>query len=194
MAKQKSKKVNPRRIPLAKREIDRDAILEEATKDDLYHAWLLAFDTLIELGQITIDDISGFTEAVNAFIRRPAHSAVEKEDEMRRAERLMGIPCPHANMDISRIKTAVELEAFKRKVYKVAIHTALSVLCLGFASTGRFSEDDLNRIFLNVDLTVAEIEHGAITFEDLEKRLASHGVIVERENEELHHTIICETV
>ena len=190
MAKQKSKKVNPRRIPLARREIDQDAILEEATRDDLYHAWLLAFDTLIEQGQIALDDIPGFTEAVNAFIRNPVNHAAENEDEMRRAERIIGIPFPRVNVDISHVKSAVELEAFKRKVNHIALHTALCVLCLGFESTGRFREDDLHRIFFNVDLTMAELEHGSITFADLEKRLASHGVIVERENEDLHHTII----
>ena len=194
MSKQKSKKVNPRRIPLAKREIDKDAILEEATRDDLYHAWLLVFDTLLEQGQIAYDDMPDFTEAVNAYIRKPAHNDVVKKDETRRAERLMGIPCPHANMDISRIKSAVELEAFKQKVYRVAIHTALSVLCLGLESTGKFSEDDLRRIFFNVDLSMAEIEHGLISFTDVEKRLASHGVIIERENEDLHHAVICESV
>lgn len=31
------KKINPRRIPLAKSAIDKEAIVEEAMKDDMYH-------------------------------------------------------------------------------------------------------------------------------------------------------------
>ena len=47
MLKRKNKKVNPRRIPLSKKEIDPNAILEEATQSDLYDAWLLVMNTLI---------------------------------------------------------------------------------------------------------------------------------------------------
>ena len=35
------KKVNPRRVPLPKKAIDKDAIIEEAMKDDMAHVWLL---------------------------------------------------------------------------------------------------------------------------------------------------------
>ena len=154
MAKQKSKKVNPRRIPLARREIDKEAILEDATRDDLYHAWLLVFNAMIEQEQIAFDDIVDFTEAVNAYIRKPSNNDALKKDETRRAELLMGIPCPHANMNLGRIKSAVELEAFKRKVYRVAIHTALSVLCLGLKSTGRFNKFDSYDIYDEAGETV----------------------------------------
>ena len=35
------KKLNPRRIPLPKSEVNKDKIVQEAMKDDMYHAWLL---------------------------------------------------------------------------------------------------------------------------------------------------------
>ena len=35
------KRVNPRRIPLPKNAVDKDAIIEEAMKDDMTHGWLL---------------------------------------------------------------------------------------------------------------------------------------------------------
>lgn len=39
MLKRKNKKVNPRRIPLSKKEIDPNAILEEATHFYLHRIW-----------------------------------------------------------------------------------------------------------------------------------------------------------
>lgn len=37
--------MNPRRIPLSKSAADKNIILEEATKDDMYRAWLLVART-----------------------------------------------------------------------------------------------------------------------------------------------------
>ena len=73
----------------------------------------------------------------------------------------------------------MELEAFKKKVAKVAIHTALSVICLGLDSTGRFSEEDFHRIFLGADLTLAEIESGVNSFEEIEQSLISQLIKLE---------------
>lgn len=194
MVKKRKKKVNPHRIPLAKSEIDENAILEEATKDDLHHAWLLVFNALIEMGEIELGAISDITERVNTYIRNSAHySEHSTEEEMRRAERLMGLPCPNVNMSVNEIKSAVQLEKFKQRVYRVAIYTALSVLCLGLYSTGKFCENHLHRIFLHADLTLAEIENGTTSFKDLEKAIASYGVMVERENDDLHHAKISES-
>lgn len=48
--------------------IDKEGILEEATRDDMYHAWLLVFNALAEQGRIDIDEISVLTDAVNRYI------------------------------------------------------------------------------------------------------------------------------
>lgn len=71
MPKRKNKKVNPRRIPLSKKEIDPNAILEEATQSDLYDAWLLVMNTLIGQERVTFDSISDLTEGINQYIRNP---------------------------------------------------------------------------------------------------------------------------
>ena len=192
MARKRMKKVNPRRIPLAKREINEDAILEEATKNDLYEAWLLVFHALIELELIPFEEMPVLTEMVNQYIRDSANSENRRE-EAKRAELLMGISCPQIHKDIDSIRSAVELEAFKRKVKKVATYTALSVLCLGLDSTGRLSNADMRKIFLHADLTLAEIEHGIVSYKGLENRLADQGMEIERESDDLHHAHICET-
>ena len=191
MMKQKKRKTNPRRIPLAKRDINKDAILEEATKDDLYHAWLLVFNALIEQERITYDEMPALTDCVNRYIQEPKNESLKRE-ESTRAEKLMGIPRPYLNLNVDAIRSAVELEAFKRKVQKVAIHTALGVLCLGLESSKRFSENDLRDIFFNVDLSLAEVERGLVSYKALENRLAAYGVLVERESDDLHHARICD--
>ena len=191
MARKRTKKVNPRRIPLAKREINEDAILEEATKNDLYEAWLLVFHALIELELIPFEEMPVLTEMVNQYIRDSANFE-NRCEEAKRAELLMGISCPQIHKDIDSIRSAVELETFKRKVKKVATYTALSVLCLGLDSTGRLSNEDMRKIFLHADLTLAEIEHGIVSYKGLENRLADQGMEIERESDDLHHAHICE--
>ena len=192
MAK-KTKKLNPRRIPIAKREINENAILEEATKDDLYHAWLLVFCALYELNLVPFDTFPDLTESVNQYIRIPAKNEEHHREDSKRAERLMGIPCPRIHMNIDQIRSSVELERFKQKVTKVATYTALGVLCLGLEYTGQFTSQDLRHIFLHADLTQAEIEHGVSTYKELENQLATWGMMIERESDDLHHAHLSES-
>ena len=190
MPKRKNKKVNPRRIPLSKKEIDPNAILEEATQSDLYDAWLLVMNTLIGQERVTFDSISDLTEGINQYIRNPYFQGENRGREIEKAERLMGIPYPYGNLRIEHVNSAVELAAFKRKVRKQAIHTALCVLCLGLDYTKSFTAEELRQIFFDVDLTLAEIDRGITSYLDLEKRIAAYGVILERESDDLHHAHI----
>ena len=179
MAKKQKKRVNPRRIPLAKSEIDRDAILNEAMQDDMYHAWLLVVNAMIELQMVPINDIQIIADEVNLHTSKTSFGAAGKDSEINRAEVLMGISSPYSNLNPSGIKSAVELQAFKKKVYRVAIHTALCVLCLGLDSTGRLSHDELRALFFHADLTLAEIEHGINSYEKLAEGLSENMVSLE---------------
>lgn len=79
-----------------------------------------------------------------------------------------------------------DLERFKQKVFKIAIHTALCVICLGLDSTKRFSGDDLRQIFFNVDLTLSEIDHGCNSFDAIENALNQSGLTIERIDDDFH--------
>ena len=68
MPKKRKKKVNPHRIPLAKSAVDKDAILSEATQDDMYRAWLLVVNAIIEQGQIPVKEIPALADTVNKYI------------------------------------------------------------------------------------------------------------------------------
>ena len=189
------KKVNPRRVPLPKKAIDKDAIIEEAMKDDMAHARLLVASALLDMGYENITELS---DAVNRYIEtgstldsesqnlqvKAAWRLKEHRDaEMRRAREIIGIPNMRLNSD--KIKSPVELEAFKRKVRHVALQTALSVIYLGLEATRQFSLDELKKIFFSADLTLAEIESGVNSFEQIERELLNRMVSIELVKDQL---------
>ena len=59
---------------------------------------------------------------------------------------------------------------------RVALHTALTVVYLGLKATGQFEKEELKKIFLSADLTMAEIERGVNSFEQIERDLLNRMV------------------
>ena len=192
MSKKRQKKVNPRRIPMAKAMFDREQILEEATKDDLYRAWLLTFNALMEQERIEKTEAPTLTDAVNNYIKGSTFQGSSRSGEIRRAEAIMGFSTPYDNLHPEQVKSEVQLSRFKKKVFQVATHTALCVICLGLASSGRFSDSDLRQIFFHVDLTLSEIEHGSNSYAELERNLDKYGLTIERESDDYHHVSVTE--
>ena len=190
MPQKRKKKVNPHRIPLAKSEIDKDAILSEAMKDDMYHAWLLVVNAILEQERIPKSDIPALADTVNKYISSVSFHHKSKEDEMKRAEQLMGIRGMPENLNPDTIKSPIELARFKEKVSKVATHTALCVVCLGLEATGRFQAEDLRRLFFNVELTLAEIDSGLNSFHDIEKHLSDCLVRIEVDEGEYSTAVV----
>ena len=130
------------RIPLPKNAVDKDAIIEEAMKDDMAHGWLLVASALSDLGY---DNISELSDAVNRETKNIQEKAAweskeHRDAEIRRARSILGIPNTPLNA------SPVELAAFKKKVQKVAPQVALSVIYLGLEGTGRFSQDELKKV------------------------------------------------
>ena len=66
-----------------------------------------------------------------------------RDAEIRRARSILGIP--NTPLKADKVKSPVELAAFKKKVQKVALQVALSVIFLGLEGTGRFSQDELRQ-------------------------------------------------
>ena len=158
------KKVNPRRIPLPRNAINRDAIIEEAMKDDMSHAWLLVAGPLLDRGH----ELPPLADAVSAYVNKntdkPTNRAV-----LTRVEKALGKP----RIDPSHVKSPVELEAFKRKVWRVAMETSLCIVYLGLE--GLISEDELKDIFFSADLTLAEVERGLTDFDTLQREIVSRA-------------------
>ena len=169
------KKTNPRRTPLPRNALDKDAILEEAVKDDVAHAWLLVAGPLLDRGHY----LPPLADAVSAYV----NSATLKDNKaaMTRAEAALGIKKMH--LDPDRVKSPVELEAFKKKVRRIAIQTALCVIYLALERL--IDKDELKEIIFSADLTLAEVESGINSFDELQEELlertAELGMIEERE-------------
>ena len=166
------KKVNPRRIPLARKYVDKDAILEEDVKGKVADAWVLVANALYEEGYTDIDEID---QEVSHYLDSDAYVKAGRE-ELRRAGALMSTQPSASHMKVENIRSAVELEAYKKKAQSVALYTALNSICLGLMQTGKFSEEELRRVFFNVDLSLAEIERGRSTLKKIEKELAGRMV------------------
>lgn len=166
-----NKKVNPRRIPLAKRDINKDEIINSAMRDDMAHAWYLVATALLEQELVSSADIPALCEEVNQF----SLTARAEEVKLVQAEKLMGRKRPKV-LSMSRVKSKSDLEKFKKNVEKVALHTSLAVICLGLEK--RFSDDILRRVFLSADLTEAEVDSGRLTWKDLEQELREQMITI----------------
>ena len=166
------KKVNPRRIPLAKREINKDAILQETMHGKMDDAWILVANALNESGYTNLSELN---ESVGDYIDRTSG-----KKDISHAEELMGIKTS-VRMDLSKVNSPVELESFKKKLNWTAIRTALGVICLGLDATGQFTEDELKKLFLNVDLSLAEVESGLTSYDAIERDLLNRMVKDEME-------------
>ena len=160
------KKVNPRRIPLPRNAINRDAIIEEAMKDDMSHAWLLVAGPLLDRGY----ELAPLADAVSAYVNRNTDK-ISNRAALAGAEEVLGYSRP--SLDTRHVKSPVELEAFKRKVWRVAIETALCVVYLGLEA--HIGEDELKDIFFSADLTLAEVEKGLTDFDALQREILTRA-------------------
>ena len=143
-------------------------------KDDMVHAWLLTADALINQEHIDPDEISFYADAVNRYISR---GASQGKNDIARAEKLVATKKPR--VDPKYIRSPYDLEKFKKKVERIALHTGLCVICLGLESTKKFREEDLKRVFFAADLTLAEIDSGVNSYENVERELLNKAVKLE---------------
>ena len=75
----KKKKTNPRRTPLANRNVNKDILLEEAMQDDMTHAWLLVANTMVEQNHIKPKELAALSDLVNRYIKDNAMSDSAKK-------------------------------------------------------------------------------------------------------------------
>ena len=98
--------MNPRRIPLSKSTVDKNAILEEATKDDMYRAWLLVVSALLNLELVPVNEIDHLADNINRYISSNAFKAKTRDSEIARAEKIMGMKT-YSNLNPDHIKSPV---------------------------------------------------------------------------------------
>ena len=157
------KKTNPRNVPVDKRSINLDAIVDEAMKDDMQHAWLLVGNALIEQEICSVDEVKELRDSQEEL------DATERN--IRHAESLMGTKKrPKVIMD--KLSTVADLKKLKANMERLALHIAMCSICLGLEKKG-FTQEALQKLFLAVDITKSEIENGTESYEELERRMES---------------------
>ena len=155
------KKTNPRNVPVDKRSISIDAIVDEAMKDDMQHAWLLVGSALIEQKICSADEVKELRDSLKEIDAT--------ETNIRHAEHLMGTKKrPGAKMD--KLFTAADLKKLRANMEKLALHTAMCSICLGLEEKG-FTHEALKELFLAVDNKKSEIDSGTESYEKLERRM-----------------------
>lgn len=158
----KKKKVNPHRIPLSKNAFNKDAILAEAMKDQMTHAWLLVAEPLIEAGY----DLMSLSEYVAEYMRIGIKEK-DMDSDLKRAYSDLGFK--FVSLASSRVKSPVELEAYRRKVEQAVLNNDLCIIYLGLEK--KLEKEALQKIFFSADLTRAELEHGMTNYDELKERL-----------------------
>ena len=213
----KTKKLNPRRIPLDKSSLDPEAIKSEAAEIGLYRAWLLIANGLLELDYVSPDQITALADTVNSM-------EVTRLD-FPRAERLTGLEVPTYTIDMKQINSQVDLDRMKRRVEEIALRASLRTLCVGLmklrsgeipcdgqhdaadplhdehtlpkatsdplhdehtqpstleplSARMLFTTAQLDRLFTNVRLTIAEIEAGCNSYKAIEDLVVRESIEV----------------
>ena len=199
------KKLNHRRIPLDKSSLDPEAIKSDAAKIGLTRAWLLVANALSELQYIPIDQIAPLADTVNRMevkkadfpraeritgLEVPTYTIDMKQinsqvdlDKMRRRVEEIGMKAGLRTlcaglMRLSGASTGItpnpETEPCPCDVQEPLSTIPGSVTSIGQAP--RFSQAQIERIFLNIRLTLAEIEAGCNSYREIEDALVKQSV------------------
>lgn len=186
MAKNK-KRTNPRKIPLRTGSINAKELLIEASKGNMFEAWLLVLITLLDMEGMTPEKVTELWVAVNEYAADPAFTGERLETESRRAENLMGISAPYKGfaLDASSIRSVGELYNAKQKLRKKALHSAMCIIALGIDSTNMFGADEIRTIFLNANLYYGEVLCGAISRDDMILKIRERGVNIQETDDDM---------
>lgn len=172
MAKAK-KRVNPSKI-LLKKPVDIEQLLKDMSKGNMYHAWLIIFPSLLRRQDATTESVLKDWEAANDYISELHGEKLNRE--IRRMANEIGKKLPYQNIDLSSIHTQADLETVKRKIGKNALQSAFCIAAIGLQYSDNYSKNDLQEIFFDADITLAEIEHGVLTYEELNEELKKQGI------------------
>ena len=189
MPRRKNRRINPHRKPVSRAEIDQDELVEEQKTGALCHAWLLILSALLEIDGITAEQIVEIWSEANQFVSQPMIAEADYLKHVKRAEALMGMEMPYRHIDLDKVRNEGDLDAVKRKLKENAVHAALCLICLGLETTDRFTADEIGKLFLNADITLAEIESGRHSYQQITGELENVGISTRLENK----AIIVET-
>ncbi|MBO4913890.1 MAG: hypothetical protein J5449_01675 [Oscillospiraceae bacterium] len=171
----KQKRVNPHRVPVSRELIDEDRLIEEASVGNLYYAWLLLLPSLFDFEGMTNARIAEIWDAINEYV---SISRLESSADMKRAETLTGMKQPHHSISLEQVRTMGGLQTAMRKLRENAIFSALCLICLGLDSMKLLGSDEIRKLFLNADITIAEIQKGCNSYSAISDSLKTRGITI----------------
>lgn len=179
----KKKRTNPNRIPVAYEKIDKSELLASVSHNNMYYAWLLAIPAILEQDGMTREKVIGLWDKVNDYVSSPSFTGSRLKRELSELEKGIGSHAPYPNVPVEDIRTKADLESVRRKLRKNALYTAICMILIGLRKTDELDYEVLRRIYLNADLTLAEIEHGYTSYEDLRSWAMERDIIVTEDRE-----------
>ena len=165
------RRVNPRRIPVGVNKIDKEKLDNEATRKNLYHAWLLVVHSILSQEVSTVEDKDLAWKVVDCV---KVKEAITKE-EIHMAESIVCGTMPHPNISQFKINHVGDKEVYLRRATENALHIALCSVALGLKDSGLYSDGKLKKIFMNVELTLSELDGGLTDWNQLAKEVLKEG-------------------
>ncbi len=181
----KKKRTNPNRIPIALEKIDKDELVASVSHGNMFYAWLLTLPALIQQEGVSKDRVIELWTVVNDYMAAPSFTGERLHKELRAIAGAIGSHEPYPQIGFERVRTLADLETVRRKLKKNALYDAVCMILIGLQSTGEFEQETLRRIYVNADLTLAEIEHGRTTYDELLEWGKSEGIIIEEKDDEM---------
>lgn len=186
MPNKRGKRVNPRRIPMAKSAFGPAAVMNEESYGNRYYGWVLVLHAMLEQGIKTADEIKRIWDAANSAMLHLTLKSWEIHD----AELLMGLKEPYPHLDPQMVRSEAEAAVYRRKARKNAIFFALCSISLCLEATGMADHAEQRRSFSNAALTLAEIENGYNSYKQLAGEIKRHGLVIEQTEEDIFLRVI----
>lgn len=178
------KRTNPMKIPLAE-PVDVEKLILETSKGNMYKAWLLVLPPVLNIENITLEKAKTLWSSVNDYIDRPEFSGERLTDESKKAEYIMGFPSPYKEVFSMPIRTQGDLKVARRKYEAKALFSAMSLIALGMNASKMFTAEELHDIFLNVRITIGELDAGVISYDDLACDIRRRGLNIQELNDDM---------
>ena len=176
MPKKKAKRTNPNKKPISLDSIDYHEVIAEESTGNMYYAWLLVLPPMFEHEGMTKEQVVSLWDAVNNCAAAPDFTGRRLADETTRIEHTLGFSTPYPDIDFDAVRSEGALLAVRRKLKANALHAGLCIIALGIESTGKFTPEEIKRLIFNADLTLAEIQRGCTTYEDLAAFVEAKGI------------------
>ena len=181
----KRKRTNPSRIPVSIDKIDRHELIASVIHGNMYYAWLLIIPVLIQQEGVPVKRVIELWDVVNDFVSAPDFVGERLNQELYGLEREISSHAPYPSIPFDSIRTLADLEAVRRKLKKNAIYSAICMILAGLHSTGEFDSKLLRRIYLNAELTLAEIEHGSTSYDELRAWAIKENILIAEDQDEM---------